>query len=56
MLVDDSRTAGLIDALERLRELLHELELSRELSAGWHEQVREARLRTDRETEVLRPQ
>jgi hypothetical protein len=43
-----------IDVLERLRELLCELENSETLSAKLHEQVLEARLRTDREIEALR--
>jgi hypothetical protein len=42
-----------IDVLERLRELLFELEQG-ELPARLHEQIHDARLRTDREIEALR--
>jgi hypothetical protein len=43
-----------INVLHMLRALLHQLELSKQLSAETHEQVLEARLRTDREIEALR--
>jgi hypothetical protein len=43
-----------IAVLEQLRDLLFDLEQEKSLSAALYERVREARLRTDREIEVLR--
>jgi hypothetical protein len=43
-----------IAVLEQLRDLLFDLEQEKSLPTALYEQVREARLRTDREIKVLR--